>query len=934
MTFEKLRFQANWRSYQARVLDELSTLLSTRHLHVVAAPGSGKTILGLEVMRQIGQPALVLAPTITIRNQWIERLVSMFMPEGTPKPDWISTDIRKPKFLTVITYQALHAAFSGEEEIIEEDSFEPEEEITDKPKVKKSEATDVTEKLNALGVTTMVLDEAHHLRNEWWKALVKLKAGLKKPTIVSLTATPPYDVDRKEWEKYEDLCGPIDVEISVPELVKCGDLCPHQDFVYFSLPTQAETYKIEQIRSELSRFVDRLQNNNYFLDALYQHPWVSDTKNNVEDILSDPKFFSAMIIYMHAAGREIPNYVKNILGVDYKTDPPELSTKWLEILLNGVLYKHNEQFGNYKETINDILRDLRRIGAVERKKIVIDNSKEIQRLFAGSLGKLNSIKEITKMEASKLAEHLRMVVLTDFIRKDEMPKNTRDLRAMDKIGVVPIFETLRRANIYGIKLGILSGTLIVIPKESQELLETVAANMHLDKSHLKLSPLPHDDAFVKVTIVGEQKQRIVHLITEVFNKGGVTVLVGTQALLGEGWDAPSVNTLVLASFVGSYMLSNQMRGRAIRINPKRPEKVANVWHLAAVDRKPIIIHTIDGPEEIQPKVDPFEGILENLGSDVEMLKRRFRSFEGVAIPDALNWRTTDKDTKHQPIIENGFSRLGLSKANWADGGVRELNRETLSRARSRDRLKKIWDSALQTGNPKPELVEKVESNYVPQYFAMDGDAKLSFVMMALLLAGFIGLFISRSHVNSELLLWLIGFLCIASFQVVPKFFKTFFLLARTGSLAGAMKQVGWTVLETLQHMELIKTHPSNFQLKTTTDQYGTVYCQLKGGTSIEKKLFYEALQEALGPIENPRYMLLRKSYFGKIPRLDYHPIPTVIGNKKENAQFFATLWQRYIGPVDLVYTRTSEGRLTLLNARTKSLSTSNKKKTDRINIWE
>ena len=32
-----------------------------------------------------------------------------------------------------------------------------------------------------------------------------------------------------------------------------------------------------------------------------------------------------------------------------------------------------------------------------------------------------------------------------------------------------------------------------------------------------------------------------------------TPLVGTQALLGEGWDAPSVNTLVLASYVGSYM---------------------------------------------------------------------------------------------------------------------------------------------------------------------------------------------------------------------------------------------------------------------------------------------------------------------------------------------------------------------------------------------
>ena len=36
-------------------------------------------------------------------------------------------------------------------------------------------------------------------------------------------------------------------------------------------------------------------------------------------------------------------------------------------------------------------------------------------------------------------------------------------------------------------------------------------------------------------------------------------------------------------YVGSYMLSNQMRGRAIRIDPNDPNKVASVWHLATVE---------------------------------------------------------------------------------------------------------------------------------------------------------------------------------------------------------------------------------------------------------------------------------------------------------------------------------------------------------------
>ena len=31
--------------------------------------------------------------TITIKNQWIDRFVSLFMPEGSAVPEWINTDI-------------------------------------------------------------------------------------------------------------------------------------------------------------------------------------------------------------------------------------------------------------------------------------------------------------------------------------------------------------------------------------------------------------------------------------------------------------------------------------------------------------------------------------------------------------------------------------------------------------------------------------------------------------------------------------------------------------------------------------------------------------------------------------------------------------------------------------------------------------------------
>jgi Type III restriction enzyme, res subunit len=111
-----MTFRKPWRVYQSRLLDHLGSYLQNNRLHLVAAPGSGKTVLGLEVIKRLNQPTLVLAPTITIRDQWVDRLVDLFLPPGSGKPAWVSTELRNPAFLTIATYQALHAVCSDEPE--------------------------------------------------------------------------------------------------------------------------------------------------------------------------------------------------------------------------------------------------------------------------------------------------------------------------------------------------------------------------------------------------------------------------------------------------------------------------------------------------------------------------------------------------------------------------------------------------------------------------------------------------------------------------------------------------------------------------------------------------------------------------------------------------------------------------------------------------
>ncbi|MBL4862105.1 MAG: DEAD/DEAH box helicase family protein [Crocinitomicaceae bacterium] len=95
---QDIKFKFDWRKYQQRVLDELSHHLDDNHLDRIAPPGSGKTILGLEVTLRLNKPALIFAPTVAIRNQWIHRFCSMFL-QTDEVPDWISRDIRNPKLL-------------------------------------------------------------------------------------------------------------------------------------------------------------------------------------------------------------------------------------------------------------------------------------------------------------------------------------------------------------------------------------------------------------------------------------------------------------------------------------------------------------------------------------------------------------------------------------------------------------------------------------------------------------------------------------------------------------------------------------------------------------------------------------------------------------------------------------------------------------------
>lgn len=907
-----IKFKYPWRSYQQKVLDKLKEHLADRHLHVVAPPGSGKTVLGLEVIIRLNKPTLILAPTLTIRNQWIQRLCELFLDTHTC-PEWISTNVREPAFLTVVTYQGLHAACGGMDDkegyadVLEEEWEDEKQEMRFNMPVNQDLSV-IVKKLKSLNVGTIVLDEAHHLKKEWWNTLIKVKGALN-PFVVALTATPPYDVSYAEWKKYLDVNGAIDTEISVPELIKENDLCPHQDYVYFSQPTAEEFRRINNFRKEVDSLFNELKHSEILLRSFSTIPAWIDPENNLEWIYDNLKIYTSVLIFFHINHIAIPDVHYHVLGIDTpekskkrKKQPelfiPALDYARMEALLDFFLFGGKEFFSDCEQNQEALKHLLRRHGVLEHQSINLLYNNRINRMLISSDGKMKSIKEIVSFEYDNLGAELRMVVLSDYIRKEYLNPENKKQQEFDKIGVVPIFEYLRQsADNEAMKLGMLTGSLVIIPFSAYRWLEAWLFELGIESRDIGKESYADDYVMIKCT--EKLKNKLVRIVTRLFEKGEINILVGTKALLGEGWDAPAINSLILATFVGSYVMSNQMRGRAIRTEKDNPTKTSNIWHLVCIDP------TVKGG-----------------GTDVELMKRRFKGFVGINNGDP-------------PVIENGWARLGCEHESYDRVIIEETNKETFANARKRDTLYTRWQQAIASGVNLIEEIkipfrrEKKGTSYQAQ-MKLYWNKTIGFVIADLLLA-----FMTFGAETILSVLRNIGVLksikglfyfiittCIVGLLTLgKKTYKTLELYFKYRDISKDIKQVGDALLQSLIKQGSVKTSSQNLSVAAYSDETGGVYCYLQGGTGFEQTLFIDNLQEIIDILHNPRYVIVRKNkIIASFVKKDYHAVPEILGKNKANAEYFSQKWTELVGECELIYTRTIEGRKRLLEMRIKSLS--------------
>ncbi len=877
-TFDKVHFKGIFRKYQQRILNNADKYLLNGKINIVAAPGSGKTILGLELIKRLNAPTIILSPSTTIKYQWGDRFKDGFLDEGEKIDDYFSYDLHEITLINSITYQALHS-------IMNKLPLEEDGEVTDYSDL------DIFELVRKYNVKTICLDEAHHLQNEWQKSLEKFMEQLGEDVkVVALTATPPYDANKAEWDRYEKVCGPIDEEIFVPELVKEGTLCPHQDYVYFNYPTKEETEVFTAYKAKVLNAIKEFKK----LDIVENiYATIVDAYHNDKEYFYDnAEHFLLLLAIAESIGTTIePKILKHLAG---KKGLPVLTIASYERAIAFCLEDEKITTEREKERIIKLLKTN---SVYERNKVNFTLKESMKHKLISSIGKLNSIARITKSESNNMGDKLRLLILTDYIKKESIKDLFNDNISL-QISVVSIFEVLVKTN-PNYRMGILSGNLIVLPIDCKD--QFPGRRVKCDRIG--------DTNYAEFTFAASLHNKDkVDLVAKLFEKGVINIIIGTKALLGEGWDSPCINTLILASFVGSFMLSNQMRGRAIRMDRKNPNKVANIWHLATIEPEYIFEYKHYESLKIKKETE-FSQIA---SYDYEVLQRRFDCFVGP------NYETGE--------IESGIERLTTILPPYNESGFDRINHLMLAQAARRDDTNNNWDTSLRKNFKVTEEISIPREVVIPPFAYVNVIGlviyglvdSLAHAVFCYSLSAFLTAVNGPKTGNFVLSLLFL----IASIIVIGFFTFGLVKLIEKAIIHSSPKKnmtfIANALLKTLQYSGFISDRA---RLDVVGDEV-YIRLQLKEASRYEQNLFNEAINEMFSPIDNPRYLLI----LCKKGRYNYertYSCPSVLGKKKVMVDLFAENLVDKVGTFKVVYTRSDEGRALILKCRKRSILNQN-----------
>jgi superfamily II DNA or RNA helicase len=998
--FERMAFQHPFRRYQRLALSWVESVLGTDEddgrFHLVAPPGSGKTILGLELVRRFARPAVVFAPTSAIQQQWATQ-VDMFLAEGT-RDGLVSTDPARLAPITVLTYQVVSTTAAADEPL---DALARErwcQELIDARQVADAEAAvqrldtlqannprgyarelarrhrrvkrdllrsgdvdilrflhpnavDLLDRLAAAGVGTVVLDECHHLLDHWAVVLRTLIGRLEQPRVIGLTATLPDPDTPEEHENYDALLGPVDIQVPTPAVVKEGELAPYRDLVWFVEPTPGERRYLDDIQMSFEHALQEVTTDPRFRDWLTASLGADDPERWMQVLRDDPVWAAAGMRVLHALG--LP--ASERLTVPVQAEQPPTPLDRAQVIGR---YGLSELKTSADPADHDRLARLRRVlqpfGFVLGEQGIRQSRSPGDLVVAYSESKQAAVAEILAREHAALGDRLRAIVVTDFERAGRRIAHAGGALPADAGSARHTFRTLLAdPGLRDLDPVLLTGSTLWVDAD-------IADRMVADLNHrLQAKGLStrceatRFDGWRGAEISAEggawSTRIYVRLVTELFEAGVTQCIVGTRGLLGEGWDALRLNTLVDLTSVTTSQSVQQLRGRSIRLDPSWPTKVAHNWDVICVapafDR---------GDRDLRR----FTARHRHLWGATPVSRLQERVNDAIAGAISL----TDPSAILPPPIARGDIVRGVGHVDpalahdlawreWKDVDLSAATRRSAAAIGDRADSHELWGVGEPYANDDRWIarINPVDLRIRTAHTVEDTLRALLRTLRSTLLGA------------AALLAWLIvrygldaggrGLMAVIGISLA---LITALLAVRAGPLAWRILKelvagqprdhvigdIGHAVLEGLRDAGLVSPVLLPEHVRVAPQADGTIDVLLEHAPQVDAEVFVEAMGQVLGPIDDPRYLILRDDR--RLPdvglrwlwvplrqfvareghlRPDHHPVPDLLGVNRSRADAFAAAWQRHVGGGELVYTRSDDGWRVLLEARSRDRPT-------------
>jgi superfamily II DNA or RNA helicase len=568
------RWPGELRPYQVSALDRLDTgwAEGRRRAWVVLPPGAGKTLVGLEAARRLGRKTVVFAPNTAIQNQWVAHWRRFGGAASTSRE--LDADV------DVLTYQSL-AVFDADAET---DDDGRERGLLGRLHDNGHELIAV---LRAAGPLTLVLDECHHLLDVWGRLLAEVLDRLPDALVIGLTATPPESLNPGEATLVDTLFGVPILGASTPALVREGYLAPFTELAWLTTPTAVESGYIAGEAERFAELTTDLLTPGFattgfltWLDARLVTRMTTSGEPVAWDGLAknEPDVAAAALRFHHAGLLELPEGAQ--LREEHRHDPS--AEDWVALLNDYVkhclLPSDDERDA---DAVTAIKRALPAVGHQLTRRGIRSARSPVDRVLARSAAKTHGAVEIAAAEAASLGARLRCLVLCDHERAGAtLPARLREVLDAEAGSAWLMLENLvADPRTQGLRPVLVTGRTVAAAEETARALAAAA-----DLPGLVVEPA---GAGISV-ITGPWTSRTwVREVTAYFEAGHSQVLIGTRALLGEGWDARGVNTLIDLTTATTATSVVQTRGRAVRLDPSWPDKTASTWTVVCVtDRHP------------------------------------------------------------------------------------------------------------------------------------------------------------------------------------------------------------------------------------------------------------------------------------------------------------------------------------------------------------